>query len=401
MRKISVPNENKNDKNDRVNFFVACPPGLEPILAVELKTLNLQAQRVKVIKKDEKSLLSEEFGGFEFDGILSDIYQVNMQSRIASRVVIRLGTFFAAAFSELVKKASRLEWDLFLKSGQSVDIRVTCHKSKLYHSDAVAERILNAINLHFSSSANSLPPVRISSTGQLILVRIVRDFCTISIDSSGDPLYKRGYKQAIAKAPLRENLAAAMLHFSGWNASVPLIDPFCGSGTIPIEASLIANHIPPGVNRNFRFFDWMCFDASRWNEIRSHSISSIQTGGVLISGYDRDAGAIESAQANAARAGQKDSILFRQQAVSFLENQSPKGFIVTNPPYGIRIHENRDLRNLYSSFGEILKTRFQGWTVVLLGSDDRLTGNLMLGTPVKSVPFMNGGIPVKMLMYEL
>jgi putative N6-adenine-specific DNA methylase len=387
--------------NDRVKFFVACPPGLEFYLAEELKTLLPQAQTSNSSEKTEKLFSSDESGGFEFDGLLSDIYQVNLQSRVASRVVIRLGSFFAAAFSELEKKTSRLEWELYVQPGQSVDIRVTCHKSKLYHSDAVAERILNAINLHFSSLGKSSPLINPSSTGQLILVRIVRDFCTISIDSSGDALYKRGYKQAIAKAPLRENLAAAMILFSGWKASVPIIDPFCGSGTIPIEASLIANHIPPGINRNFRFFDWTCFDGSLWNEIRSRSISSIQKAEVVISGYDRDAGAIESAQANAARAGQKATTHFSQQAVSYLEPSSPTGMIITNPPYGIRIQDNKDLRNLYSRFGDILKNKFKGWTVVLLGSDDRLIGNLMLGPSKKSVPFQNGGIPVKMLLFEL
>lgn len=387
--------------NDQVRFFVACPPGLEPILADELKTLLPQSLSLKSTGKDEKPVFAEESGGFEFDGTISDVFRVNLESRVASRVVIRLGTFFAAAFSELVKKASRLEWKRYLKPGQSVDIRVACHKSKLYHSDAVAERILNSINIHFSSSENTSPSIKTSPSGQLILVRIVRDFCTISIDSSGDPLYKRGYKQAIAKAPLRENLAAAMIHFSKWNTSDPFIDPFCGSGTIPIEASLIANHIPPGINRNFRFFDWTCFDPSLWNEIRSHNSSSIQKTDVLISGYDRDAGAIASAQANASRAGQKDSTHFYQQAVSYLEPTSATGCIITNPPYGIRIRENKDLRNLYSRFGEILKNRFMGWTVVLLGSNDQLIGNLMLGTPVRSIPFQNGGIPVKMLLYKL
>ena len=315
--------------------------------------------------------------------------------------MVRLGEFYSAAFSELAKKASKLEWGRYIKPGQQVNLRAVCHKSKLYHSDAVIERVLNAINVHFSSPTKSVPPVTKSDEGQLILIRLVNDICTISIDSSGEHLYKRGYKQAVTKAPIRENLAAAMVLYSGWDGTSSLIDPFCGSGTIPIESSLIANKIPPGITRVFRFTEWPGFDKNLWESILETGKKEIIASGSSIFGYDRDAGAIEIAKANAARAGQKNNIKFIQQAVSFLECPSPTGTIVTNPPYGIRTSENRDLRDLYARFGTILSEKFHGWSLVVLSSDDRLTGNLGLGQPTSSLHFLNGGIPVKLSKFNL
>jgi putative N6-adenine-specific DNA methylase len=390
------------NSTDLVQFFISCPPGLEQLLAVECTSLGLS--KINIAQKTpvgQTAISGEEAGGFLFEGTLEDVYKANLQLRIASRVVIRLGEFFSASFSELRKKASRLDWEHYLQPGQNVNIRAVCHKSRLYHSDAVIERILGAINDHFASSTKTIRPITLSADGQLILVRLINDFCTISIDSSGDHLYKRGYKQAVAKAPLRENLAAAMVRFSGWDGANPLIDPFCGSGTIPIEAALWANKIPPGITRQFRFAEWPGFNKQDWNLVIDKSKREIGNSKFSILGFDRDAGAIESAKENAARAGQKNQISFTQQAISYLEPAAQAGMIVTNPPYGIRINENRDLRDLYARFGTILLEKFKGWTVVLLSSEDRLTGNLGLGPPESFLHFSNGGIPVKLLRFKL
>ena len=197
-------------------FYVSCPPGLESLLIRECKSLGLsQKDQKQLPAHPERSISGEDVGGLLFVGNLMDVYRANLSLRIASRIVIRLGEFISITFAELRKKTSRLAWEKYIRPGQSVNIRTVCHKSRLYHSDAVSERILNAINDHFSANAKPISPVHQSPDGQLILVRLVNDICTISIDSSGDPLYKRGYKLAVAKAPLRENLAAAMVAFSG------------------------------------------------------------------------------------------------------------------------------------------------------------------------------------------
>lgn len=386
----------------RYSFYVSCPPGLESLLAAECRELKFVVpQKTPVSNSTDKGEPGEDHGGFELSGTLEHLFKANLMLRTASRVAVRLGEYYASSFSELRKEASRLEWEPFIRPGQRVNIRVTCHKSKLYHSDAVAERVLGAINDHFTVAGRNPRPITASSEGQLVIVRLVNDMCTISIDSSGELLYKRGYKQAVAKAPLRENIAAAMIRFAGWDGTSALVDPFCGSGTIPIEGAQMAAKVPPGISRSFRFSEWPVFDKEKWNGVLDGAKAGISDSKPVIFGYDRDAGAIEFAQANAARAGQKNNIKFLQQAVSYLESPAKIGTIVTNPPYGVRTKENNDLRDLYARFGAILLEKFKGWTVVMLSPDDVLTGNLGLRQPDETLRFLNGGLPVKMLKYQL
>lgn len=388
-------------ESELLHFYVSCPPGLEPILAAEYHQLNFV--RTKIKKSDEphsRQPGDEESGGMEFEGPLEHVYLANLHLRSASRVTLRLDDFIAITFAELRKKASKLDWEKYLIPGQKVRIQAVCHKSRLYHSGAVEERVLGAINDHFSASGKYVEQSKEASEAQLILVRLVDDHCTISMDSSGELLYKRGYRQAVAKAPLRENLAAAMILASGWDKSSPLIDPFCGSGTIPIEAALLARSIAPGINRTFQFMKWPVFDQKSWDLILNDAKKQIQPATPEIFGFDRDTGAIEMAKANASRAGEKDIIQFKSQAVSFLEPLTTPGWIITNPPYGVRIAENKDLRDLYAKFGSILKDKFTGWTLCLLSSEERLIANLGLGNPEKTIQFSNGGISVKFVIFK-
>lgn len=343
----------------------------------------------------------EDAGGILLQGSLQDVFRCNLHLRTASRVTVRLGTFHAVSFAELRKKAAHLDWDSFIQPGQALNVSVTCHKSRLYHSDAVAERVMGAINDAFNSPKAGAKPFTSKKQGQLILVRLVNDLCTISIDSSGELLHKRGYRQETAKAPLRESLAAAMLLASGWNGTASLIDPFCGSGTIPIEAALLSANIPPGINREFAFMHWPGFNRNLWKDLLTMSRKEITLPAAQIFGYDRDAGAIKIANANSARAGQKDVIQFKQQAISNLTSLDSLGWIITNPPYGVRVSSGRDLRDLYARFGEILRTNLQGWKAGLLVSDPRLGGNLGLPAPQTEWRFINGGIPVKFQVFQL
>ena len=388
-------------QNEKVDFFISCGPGIEPLLVNECKRLGLSISSDSPDALQPAAMTLEEKGGILGKGNLMDVYRCNLHLRTASRVSIRLGHFFATAFSELRKKAAILPWEKYLNPGTPVNISVTCHKSRLYHSDAVAERVLGAINDHFSSSDRSHQSINQEPAGQLILVRLVSDHCTISIDSSGDLLHKRGYRQAVAKAPLRETLAAALLYASGWNATSPLIDPFCGSATIPIEAALMAGNIPPGIARDFAFMKWPGFQRNDWLGILEQARSEILTTETPIYGHDRDRGAIETSVSNAARAGQFKRIHFNQQPISDLQPLETPGWIVTNPPYGNRVSSNKDLRDLYARFGSILSTSFTGWKVCILCSDRQLIGNLHLGEPISSLKLINGGIPVLFNSYSL
>jgi putative N6-adenine-specific DNA methylase len=375
-----------------LKLFAVCAPGLEAYTGQELRNLGISMTATPVTPGVHAG---EEEGGIEFTGYRKDIYQANLHLRTASRILVRLGEFYTTTFSELRKKASRLAWEKYIRPGQPVSFHVTCRKSRLYHSDAVAERIQGAIQDHLGKlPANSKPKEGSESGTQLVIIRLVNDLCTISIDSSGELLHRRGYRLETAKAPLRETLAAGLLLASGWDGVAPLIDPFCGSGTIPIEAALIATHIPPGLHRRFSFMDWPGFSAIEWQKILDSARIGEQPGPVQIMASDRDAGAIQIAQSNAERAGVAQSIQFSCQAVSAIEPPAAPGWIVTNPPYGVRVSSNHDLRNLYAQMGKVFRLKCPGWNFGLLSSDMQLLGNTGLEYS-NMLNLINGGIGVK------
>ena len=367
------------------SFFVVTAPGLEEFTAQGLRSLAIEPVL--------------EPGGMLFKGDLCALYRANLHLRTASRVLARLGNFFfATTFPELQKRASRLPWERFLTPGQPVSLRVTCRSSKLYHSDAVARTVAKAISermgqaspLHKLDEESNNPP-------QLVIVRLVDDKCTVSVDSSGVLLHKRGYRQAVAKAPLRETLAAGILLASGWDRVSPLLDPFCGSGTIPIEAALMALGIPPGSRRRFAFMGWPRYDEQLWNTLIT-SEPKAAGGHPPILGSDRDAGAIKMSQENAERAGVVEFIEFKCQAVSAITPpllpQDEFGWVVTNPPYGLRVSKGRDLRNLYAQFGHALHEKCPGWNVAVLCSDPSLLGHMQVKLDM-SLGLVNGGVHVR------
>lgn len=370
------------------SFFAVTAPGLEALTAQELRHLEMLP---------DTATLPAEPGGVAFQGDLDALYRANLHLRTASRVLLRIGDFHALAFSELRKKASRLEWQRYLLPGQPVAIRATCHKSKLYHADAVAERVAGAIADRLGQPVVRHKPgdEEAASPVQLVVVRLSHDHCTVSVDSSGELLHRRGYRQAVAKAPLRETLAAAMLLAARWDTISPLLDPFCGSGTLPIEAALLALGLPPGRQRRFAFMDWPGFDEKRWAALLAEC--QPRSGIVLppIMASDRDAGAIRMAQQNAERAGVAQYIQFTCQAVSAIRPPAATGWVITNPPYGVRISGNKDVRNLYAQLGNVLRAKCPGWHVAILCNDPMLLGQTHLALDT-AFSMLNGGIKVRL-----
>ena len=334
-------------------------------------------------------------GGISFLSPLQGFYRANLWLRTANRVLLRLGRFRAIQFAELRRKAASLPWEQYLTPGQPVAIRTTCHHSKLYHSDAVSERVLGAIGDHLKRVPEVQPFDEEAPKAQLVLVRLDDDECTISLDTSGEPLHRRGYRQALAKAPLRETLAAAMLFASGWDRSAPLLDPFCGSGVIPIEAALLAAGMAPGTKRNFAFMNFPGFNAGIWEELIKQASSKVVAPSGPILGSDRDAGAVKVARENAERAGTAQWIQFSQAAISAIQPPPGPGWVVTNPPYGVRISSGNDLRGLYTQFGNVLRDHCPGWQAAYLCNDERLASLTRLEFN-KGVSLSNGGIPVKL-----
>ena len=340
----------------------------------------------------------QTIGGVAFAGKIEHIMRANLWSRVANRVIVRIDEFHASTFHELERKAKKIEWARFVSSGQTVRFRVTCRESKLYHSDAVAERLGKAVAAATGAKVEAESDEESESESQLFIVRIVNDECTVSVDSSGALLHRRGYRQAVAKAPLRETLAAAMLYGSEWDMSAPLIDPMCGSGTIPIEGVMMARKIAPGINRSFAFEQWPDHDPTSWEAIKEKARSTaLPNSPAPIIASDRDAGAITAACENAERAGVAGDIELRERSVSAVEFPGDPGWVVSNPPYGLRVGESDTLRNLYAQLGKIMRDRAQGYRLALLSADENLEAQLRLEL-AEVFRTSNGGIPVRLVV---
>jgi putative N6-adenine-specific DNA methylase len=383
---------NKQVKTESLKVFVVCGPGIEPYTKRELAKLGLPG--------DGK--LAEEEGGGAFSGSLRDVYRANLNLRTATRVLVGIGVFPVSAFPALRKKASRLPWEAYLQPGHPVALRVACHRSRLYHSGAVTENVLKGIKdrLGQESPLQRLNEESASEPPQLIGVRIVENICTISLDSSGSLLHRRGYRLATAKAPIRETLAAALLMASEWDLKSPLLDPFCGAGTVVIEGAMMARNRKPGASRHFAFMNWPNYLPGIWKEIGEEDSARDEVLSPLISASDRDAGAIRAAEGNAERAGVRGAIEFSCRSFSSIDPPSRKGWIVTNPPYGVRLKSARDLKVLYARWGEILRKRCRGWRIAMLGDDS----SMVRFTGVKfdpGAPVFHGGLKVKIFRGEI
>ena len=324
--------------------------------------------------------------------------RANLELRTASRVLVRVARFPATAFFELEKRAKKIEWGRYLGAGSAADFRVTARKSKLYHSDAIAQRL--------GAAAEATPARSRGGRGtgdpatQLFVVRVVRDEFTISADTSGDLLHLRGYRQAVGKAPLRETLAAALLLAAGWTGDTPLVDPLCGSGTIPIEGALIARKLAPGLHREFAFSRWPEFDGAAWKSLRlAAQAAALASSPVPIMGSDRDAGAIEASAANAERAGVKSDVSLSVRALSAASPPGGAGLLATNPPYGVRVSETDQVRNLYARLGQLLRATFAGWDAAIYSPDRRLTSQVGL-EPEELFRTTNGGIKVAAVRFR-
>jgi putative N6-adenine-specific DNA methylase len=340
---------------------------------------------------------AEGIGGISGQGTLRDIYRANLNLRTATRILLTIGQFPVRAFPALRQKAAHLPWEEFLKPGQPIALRVACHRSRLYHSGAVAENAIKALTDRLGKE----PPIQklkeedAGAIPQLIGVRIENDICSLSVDSSGALLYRRGYRLATAKAPLRETLAAGMVLVSGWDRKSPLVDPFCGAGTIAIEAAMMSRGRKPGEIRHFAFMDWPNFSPEIWKEVLEERTAKLPEPPPIILGSDRDAGAVKAAEENARRAGVAEAISFSCRPFSAIEPPPQKGWVVTNPPYGLRTKSAKDLPNLYRVLGRILREKCQGWRIAMLGEDPRLVRATEIDFDA-GIPVFHGGLKVRL-----
>lgn len=353
------------------DFFAATAPGLETLTATELRVLGIEPTEV-------------EPGGVGFTGALETLYRANLELRAASRITMRLATFPARTWHELERHAARVPWGDVLPAGVVPDFEVTSRKSRLYHLRGIAERLAAWLD------------APTEGVQQRFIVRAVRDRFTISADSSGELLHRRGYRQETGRAPMRETLAAAMLLAAEWQAEHPLLDPFCGSGTLPIEAALIARRIAPGLTRSFAFQQWPTHQAEAWTRLLDDARARVlPRSPVTLAGSDRDAGAISAAQGNAERAGVAADVSFQVAALSAAPSPGSGATILANPPYGGRVG-GPDLRDLYAQVGNVAR-RAQAGMVGLLVADPHLAAQSRLAFEER-FRTTNGGIDVRFLV---
>lgn len=364
-------------KKKQSQFFVITSPGLEAICGAEAATLGLPE-------------VLPAAGGVAFSGGLRELYAANLHLRTATRIVVRLGDFKATDFPELFRKALRLPWGSYLRPDTAIEIRATAHRSRLIHTGRIIETVNAAIARALGRDASSAVP---AGFRQLILVRFEEDHCTISCDSSGELLHKRGYRSAAGAAPLRETLAAASLLLMGWDGSLPLCDPLCGSGTIVAEGGLLATHQPPGRHRHFAFMHWPGYRPGLWQALAEEADRKVVAPASVIYASDSDHRVLAVARQNAQQAGLANSIDFSCSELQALPVRPGPGLVLCNPPYGIRLEEGEDLLALYRDLGSGFRRAFPGWTIAFIAPDEHLAR--ATGLDIRSqARLVNGGLAV-------
>ena len=371
-----------------MNCFAAVPRGAEEVAALELEALGIGGARAAK-------------GGVAFITDRAGLYRANLWLRTASRVLVQLAVFPCANPAELYAGVLGIAWQKLITPSMTLAVDCSLRDSALTHSGFVALKTKDAIVDRIREACGSRPNVNTSAPDVRVNVHLHKNVCTVSLDSSGESLDRRGYRLERNEAPLREKLAAAIVALTGWDGSVPLIDPMCGSGTIPVEAALLAARMPPGLQRSFGFQSWQDFDARLWDRLLKEAESGIQKLPVgLITGYDQDSRALALATRNAAKAGFEGQLHFFHAALEAFQPEGEKGVVIINPPYGMRMGEEEDLRELYCQIGDIMKKRCRGWTGFVLTGNLELAKYIGLKASRRFVLF-NGAIECRLLKYEL
>jgi len=356
-------------------IFCATAPGLEPLLAAEISALGFPEPKV-------------ERGGVSFEGRWLDVWRANLELRGASRVLARIGAFHVNHLAQLDKLSRRFDWGRVLRKDMAVSVEVTSRKSKIYHAGAARQRIETALRESFGVALAEEAPVSVRA-------RIENNLCTLSVDTSGALLHRRGFKAAVNKAPMRENLAALFLRACEYTGQESLLDPMCGSGTFVIEAAEMAAGLQPGRARDFAFEHLASFDRKAFGALRKPAV--IPEGLPVFLGSDRDAGAIEMSRANAERAGLATLTRFEQTPIDRLARpECEPGLVIINPPYGGRIGNKKALYGVYDMIGQSLRTRFAGWRVGVVTSDAALAKATRLPFKAPGPIVDHGGIKVRL-----
>ncbi|NRP29649.1 MULTISPECIES: class I SAM-dependent RNA methyltransferase [unclassified Aliiroseovarius] len=370
-------------KNTRLDIFLVAPPGLEQALRGEALSAGFSAPKCVP-------------GGVQFQGRWQEVWRANLTLRGATRVLVRIDQFPVTHLSQLDKRAHQVDWAAVLPRGIPVRVETTCRRSKIYHDRAASERIEKAL----VDVIGAQLPDRAEEAEITVKVRIEKDLCTISLDSSGESLHKRGHKTATGKAPMRETLASLFLREMGFDGNQPVLDPMCGSGTFVIEAAEWAAGLLPGRSRSFAFEKLTTFDFETYQKLKerpSRPLINFKVSPPQFFGSDRNAGAVENSRKNADSAGVAALTQFTHAAISDLTRPDcDPGIVIVNPPYGERIGDKKQLFALHGRLGQVLQERFSGWRVGLITSDGGLAKATKLPLLPPGPPVDHGGLRVKL-----
>ncbi|MGD9042595.1 MAG: hypothetical protein PVG06_02720 [Desulfobacterales bacterium] len=376
----------------RHDFFIATAPGFETVCLQELLKLKPDAGGAGATP-----------GGVEFEGRLDDCYLANLNLRSANRILMRIHTFKSSNFRKLEKKLGDIPWELYLHPGTIPKVHITTKHCRLRHSAAIAERFHRAITGQLSRLESDNKITEIKSPQQNIYVRGIDDRFTVSMDSSGDLLYKRGIKKHAGKAPLRETLAAAALLMAGYDGRKPLLDPMCGSGTFSLEGALMAKRIPAGWFRDFAFTGWPSFRPKKWNYLRRQAESQfIDSERTRIFASDTDPGACQKLERCVQAHGMSDAV--QVDSVDFFDLNPRKftdrtGVICLNPPYGRRLGGRNESKKFFQAICKRLKQEYGGWNLVLFAPSRKLARTLPF--QMKSYPILHGGLKLALLIGKI
>ncbi len=369
-------------------FFAPCPRGLEQVLEQELRALSIP-------------LTAATPGGVSFQAPWSTMYWVNLWSHLASRVLWQVGHRPYRTEEDIYQAAYALPWPDWFDSSNSIKVRVSAHRCPLPSLDFLTLRVKDAICDRFVAATARRPTVDTNHPDIRIDVFIDSETVTLYLDTSGEPLFKRGYRLKTVEAPLRENLAAGLLRLAGWTPEEVLMDPMCGTGTIPLEAALMARRIAPGFARSFAFERFRVHEAKRWAHLLE-AAKAKQRKDVPVEIYasDRDPAAIKAAQRLFQGAGVAIDVRLQQKEILSLGPPAPTGVLLMNPPYGVRLGKADELETFYPQLGDWLKQRFAGWRAYILTADPQLAKTIGL-SPSRRIPLYNGALECRLYEFNI
>ena len=370
-------------------FFAPCPRGLEAPLAAELA-----AQHAQFVAPAE--------GGVAFSGPRELAWHVNLESRIASRILWQVAHGRCRSEDELYALARGIEWRRHFGVERTLRVDVAATGSQLPSLEFATLKVKDAVCDRFRDDTGKRPSVDKQRPDVRVHAFLTEREATIYLDTSGEPLFKRGWRRDADTAPLRENLAAGIIALSGWAPGTPFLDPMCGSGTIAIEAAALAADRAPGLARTFGFQKLAWFDGPAWQRIRQRARDRVKKapGAPSIVAGDIDPQALERSRGNAAAAGVAEWLSFELGDIRTRAAPAPSGVLIANPPYGVRLHDEHALAALYPQLGDALKQRFAGWSAYFLTGDLRLAKLIGL-LPSRRTPLWNGNIECRLFRFDI